>query len=799
LVLPRNFLVQVARDHNLSPDQEDVYLLRLLERKSYPDIAKHLETSPQACQKRMGQVYRKFGITTGARGKETRLKSYLNGIWEKLNDQSKTKHLNAMDSEETLSVIQGRNSISESSEPVNHNLPAPSHRVFVGRENELAQLYQLLSSSEPAHLINITGMSGIGKTALALEAAYHLVEKGSNKNNLPHFHTIVFCSAKEQNFTSESVLTRMKTEKTIEDIFEVLIRNLELEDVTLEDFGKVQTLLTDHPTLLIIDNWETVEDQDKVLSFLYELPPTVKVIITGRTLVLLDVVVKLEPLSQTNTIKLLEQQAKEKGFSLSAFQLNQLAQDIDGIPLAITYGMAQLASGYGVEDVQQRLSDPDGEFAKFCFQAVIDSIKGEVAHKVLMAMSLFPQPALREVILQVAQLSNNSAGIADAFVQLQRLSLITHDQGRYGMLSFLRHYALAELSQDPGFAEKARKQWVKWYQTLCTKYQDLDEQEWQQKSGFLAGEWDNLQAVMDWAIEQKDHKTFRSLFDTFKGVSTAKNNWSYLLKWSQQLLDAGEKSETWTVLADAFLTQAQILTRQSTPEQLEQAENLLIQGKEWDSGKDAIFNLEFEMTKGLVALRQGLFSKGKKLLEGVKKALTKEKLDADIQSEFALQIAYYEAESLYRQKEYDQAQKAYETALDKAKDLKWQQAIIAIQNWLAETAIQQGNFKDAERLLQNSLAASVKDDDLSSLAFTKRTFAVFHQYKSELIEAKRVADEALELFNQLGLTQQAHEIAQFLAVLTQTPGGVMKRGRGRRKKVNLDSLYHLPPQRNDFI
>jgi LuxR family glucitol operon transcriptional activator len=147
----------VARDQNLSPDQEDVFLLRLLDRKSYPDIAKHLETSPQACQKRMGQVYRKFGITTGARGKETRLKGYLNGIWDKLNEQSKTKHLNAVSNEEIVSGGQGKSMSSEPSEPVNHNLPAPSHRVFVGREGELAQLYQLLLASDPAHLINVTG------------------------------------------------------------------------------------------------------------------------------------------------------------------------------------------------------------------------------------------------------------------------------------------------------------------------------------------------------------------------------------------------------------------------------------------------------------------------------------------------------------------------------------------------------------------------------------------------------------------------------------------------------------------
>lgn len=797
MVLPRNFLIQVARDQNLSPDQEDVFLLRLIDRKNYPDIAKHLETSPQACQKRMGQVYRKFGINTGARGKETRLKSYLTGIWEKLSDQAKTKHLNAVSNDELTSSVPGKGSMSEPLEPIKNNLPAPSHRVFVGREDYLAQLFQLLSNSDPAHLINITGLSGIGKTALILEVAYRLIEK-SNSKHLPHFKSIVFCSAKEQSFTSESILTRMKTEKTVEEIFEVLTQTLEIEDASLDDFGKVQNYLLDHPTLFIIDNWETIEEPEKVLAFLYELPPTVKVVITGRTMVLVDVVVKLEALTQTNTIKLLEQKAKEKGITLTPSQLNQLAHDIDGVPIAITYGMSQLAAGYGVEDVQQRLNAPDGEFARFCFRDVVESVKqDEVAFQILMALSLFPQPAQREVILQVAQLGSNP-GVADAFVQLQRLSVVNHDHGRYGMLSFLRHYALGELNQNGTFEEKARKQWVKWYQTLCAKYQDLDEQEWQQKAEALNAEWDNLQSVMDWIIDQKDYKTFRSFFETFKGVSSAKNNWKYVLKWSEQLVEGGQK-EGLSSLAQAFLTQAQILARQGQPQDLEQAENLLIQGKEWDSNDDPILNLEFEMTKALVALRQGLFSKGKKLFEGVKKALTKEKLDAQIKSELEFQLAYYSAESLYRQEDYAEAQKAYESALELAKDLQWEQAVIAIQNWLAETAIKLDNFKDAERLIQSSLEACEGLDDVQSFAFSQRSLAVYHQHKSELIEAKRAADQALDGFNQLGFSQQSHEIAQFLAALSQAPGGVMKRGRGRRKKVNIETLYQLPPQRNDFF
>ena len=76
-VLPRPFLVQMARDRELSPDQEAVFLRRFADRQNYDAIAHQLNTSAGACLKRMGQVYKKFGTGGGTRGKEHRLRHFL--------------------------------------------------------------------------------------------------------------------------------------------------------------------------------------------------------------------------------------------------------------------------------------------------------------------------------------------------------------------------------------------------------------------------------------------------------------------------------------------------------------------------------------------------------------------------------------------------------------------------------------------------------------------------------------------------------------------------------------------------
>jgi serine/threonine-protein kinase len=76
-MLPKELLTRAAHAHILSPEQEQVFFLRFGEEMEYDDIASELNTSKGACLKRMGQVYEKFGITEGRKGKEIKLRNLL--------------------------------------------------------------------------------------------------------------------------------------------------------------------------------------------------------------------------------------------------------------------------------------------------------------------------------------------------------------------------------------------------------------------------------------------------------------------------------------------------------------------------------------------------------------------------------------------------------------------------------------------------------------------------------------------------------------------------------------------------
>lgn len=76
-MLTRPFLIEAACDRSLSQEQIEVFVPKILDHRSYEQIAAQLDISKASCLKRMGEVYKKFEITGSGRGKEQRLRKYL--------------------------------------------------------------------------------------------------------------------------------------------------------------------------------------------------------------------------------------------------------------------------------------------------------------------------------------------------------------------------------------------------------------------------------------------------------------------------------------------------------------------------------------------------------------------------------------------------------------------------------------------------------------------------------------------------------------------------------------------------
>lgn len=60
--LPREFLIEMARKYDLSPEQKDAFIIRFNSNKTALEIATELHISDTALRTRMSHVYKKFSI-----------------------------------------------------------------------------------------------------------------------------------------------------------------------------------------------------------------------------------------------------------------------------------------------------------------------------------------------------------------------------------------------------------------------------------------------------------------------------------------------------------------------------------------------------------------------------------------------------------------------------------------------------------------------------------------------------------------------------------------------------------------
>ena len=185
---------------------------------------------------------------------------------------------------ETLSEIENDSSYvfglqftitDESPSGAFHNLPAPDFddTGFVGRHNVLQQVERAIEGPFP--VISLVGPGGVGKTALALKAAYQLLARDDLV-----FDALVWVSAKANTLTATEI---KRIEGAIENsvgVFNTIISEFEpnsmgnAEDRTID-------LLSSFNILLIMDNLETVLDE-RLRMFIQKVPKGSKILITSR-------------------------------------------------------------------------------------------------------------------------------------------------------------------------------------------------------------------------------------------------------------------------------------------------------------------------------------------------------------------------------------------------------------------------------------------------------------------------------------------------------------------------------------
>ncbi len=681
---------------------------------------------------------------------------------------------------------------------VYHNLPPCDYTTLVGRETEIQKLLEWLAFEHPTPRISIEGIGGVGKTTLLLEVAHRCLQASqeaqtgeTSREVLPTFEAIVFTSAKPQHFTTCGILPRFRRERTLRDIFTSVARTLKCCDTPSASFEEaceqIQKCLEKARTLLIVDNLDSLEEQQYVLGFLYELPSTVKVVITSREPTPFTAL-RLAALPQTKALNLIQHQAREKGLQLSLGESQKLYQTTGGIPAAIVYAVSQLAAGYDLQDVSPRLVQPVGDFSRFYFESAVQPLQGQPVHQLLMALAMFPKPPVREAVCAVAGVTDSIA-TAEGLARLQQLSLIQHRQGRYAMLPLARSYVLAELSAHPEFEREARNRWVNWYLSFAREHGSKDWKEWNDYQP-LEQEWENITEVMEWCIARDSeankerlrqhgakalrHEVQQQSADRYtdacqlwrdvkcytysQGYRRSRlTYWETALDWLNLLIQAAQSRQHWSTAAEMMGDRAWKLTLMGQPQHLAAAGILFTQAWELLCHQAPNWQVELAIHIATWHIQQQQFTLATQWLDRAKALLDNAQLDASVATRHFLHILYYEGEIYYKTGDYDESKILFQQIADQAQAIGWQRAIFLAKDFLADIAIKQGNLDQAQQLLTEGLGIAQQRRDRCSAAYAKRSLAQLEQKRGHWKVAYRWATEAKKEFESLGMIPEAQE------------------------------------------
>ncbi|MCC5619635.1 ATP-binding protein [Nostoc sp. CHAB 5836] len=648
-----------------------------------------------------------------------------------------------------------------------NNLPSPTYTEFIGREADMRILLERLSPDHGAHMITVHGIGGVGKTALVLAAAY-LCLKGSreNLNIAPKFDAIIFTSAKQQELYPDGILQRQQGQRNLREIFREI--GNALGDPTIiqsppnDQSDRVRQILSRQRTLLIVDNMETIEDRSGVIEFLYNLPIGVKVVITTRERIAL-LPISLQNLTLDDSLQLIQQQAQEKGITLNDEESRQLYGHTGGIPLAIVYAIGQVSSGYSLNSVLERLASATGDVARFCFEQSVQGITGQPAHKLLMSLAIFPNSPTQAAVAEVAGLTTAPDSNNDGLALLQRLSLVNQNSEtkRYEMLSLTREYALAKLAANPDFEREARRRWVRWYLDFANIYAGED---WENSKHYkrLEAEEVNLRAVLYWCKDQDHYEEVRDLGLLLNHYANLYAYWDDRLDWWQWLVEQSERRGEWSFLVIFIIRKTWLLIRECSEKSLKEAEEMLQRAWVLRDHADLCDQADLAENIARLQIRQKNYPDARAWLDTEQKLVTQANLTEQKHIRYYIPVLYHRAVILHKENKYSEAKILFQEVMLSAKRINWYRVINSAQNWLADIAIEQGDRDGAQQLLTKGIIVADSSKNKRRLARYQRSLAKWQRRWGSAEQADKLAREAMDAFEHLGMIQDADEMQLLL-------------------------------------
>lgn len=640
---------------------------------------------------------------------------------------------------------------------VYHNLPNRDYGHFVGRERELANLRELLTPDSRAWVIVIDGIGGIGKSALALETAHRHLQEFDSMPEKERFQAIIWTSAKAAVLTADGIAPRQQITRTLEDIYTTIAITLQREDITRarpeEQTQVVCQALTRQRTLLIVDNLETIDDE-RVNAFLRELPIPTKCIVTTRHRIDVSWAVRLAGMPRMDALALITQESEKKAVSLTSDEADLLFRRTGGVPLAIVWSIAQMGYGYGVSPVLRRLGDATGDINRYSFAGAMEGLGSKPAYRLLMALSLFKTDASRNALEYVAGLAKLDQ--EDGLVDLERLSLVNKSGDRFWLLPLTRDYARGLLEHDSAVAQDLRLRWVNYYAEFITqrRFGDVSDQQ------LLEAERENLIEVIEQVWRERQVETRENLLNRFFIFLWRRGYWAEAVRQASRLLIWADQHQQveWQARFEHWL--GRLYLYQGL---LAQAEKQLTLASE-RYGEDAWQWVSVQTYLAQVYLRQDFPSKAEHVLNAALTRATQQEGEpgrgsARIYNVFA-EIRLKAGKPAEAQGYLAQALQICDGRIDHVTVLG------RTSRLLSEAEMQLSHPQAADTWANKYLELALNEGFVQEIALARFDLAQTRCQLGKRHEARQMAEDAVTLFERLGMKSELEECRRFLAGLS---------------------------------
>ncbi|MFL6211127.1 MAG: TIR domain-containing protein [Pyrinomonadaceae bacterium] len=377
----------------------------------------------------------------------------------------------------------------------------PRRAPFFGRDKDMAVVMRAVSPEDRTWGVLLDGIGGIGKSALAVEAAYRCKERGL-------FEAFIFVSAKQNILEPERIRELKPAARTLDEFLNESARVLSRTDIArLVGNDKRRALLDalrEMRVLLIYDHLETLskDEQEALAYFLRDLPPGCKAIITSRRRGGEGAVwLRLEKLGWEAARAIIEsemaraEQLANKLRRVGDARWSELYDETKGSPLALvhTLGLMRVRAALTFDGALDLLrGSGDADLQQFIFQEARRELttNDEAA---LRALSFFVPSATFEAWMEVADLARNA--LETTIDRLSALSLVDllASEERYALHPLTRDFVRAELLTD---AQSARD-----LEIGFAKYWIAFAKENEGKEDSLNVEMPNLDAAEGWLAQ----------------------------------------------------------------------------------------------------------------------------------------------------------------------------------------------------------------------------------------------------------------------------------------------------------